>query len=78
MTTALEIDASLYRDALSIQEAHALTGLSTRTIRHAIQSGELTALRPPGTRAWRIPRTEFRRWLKAGECTPPTTDQAGA
>lgn len=63
---ALEKDALSYREAVTIQQAQHLTGLSARTIRHAIQCGALKAVRPPGTRAWRLPSVELQKWLQDG------------
>lgn len=58
--------AALYRGALSINQAYGLTGIDPRTLKRAIERGQLLALRPPGTDRWRIPETVLTEWLAAG------------
>ncbi len=62
--------AALYQGALTITKAKAISGIDHRTIKKAIQDGNLQALKPPGTTRWRIPEQALRRWLAAG-ATPP-------
>jgi excisionase family DNA binding protein len=65
-TSDLEQDARPYQDALTLQQAHSLTGIPTRTIQRAIQRGALKGVRPPGTRRWYVPAVELQRWLQQG------------
>lgn len=67
--------AALYQGALTITAAQAISGIDHRTIKRAIQEGQLQALRPPGTTRWRIPEQALRHWLAAG-VTPPVPAEA--
>lgn len=65
--TPLEQDAQLYQGSMTLQKICTMTGLPISAIRGAVRRGDLKAIRPQGTRAWRVPREEVQRWLKAGE-----------
>lgn len=61
---------TLYQGALTIAKAQAISGIDHRTIKRAIEQGNLQALKPPGTTRWRIPEQALQQWLSAG-ATPP-------
>ena len=58
------------RLAYSIPEAAEVVGVSERTIRNAIRSGDLAALRPKingrPLRSVRVDADELRAWLRSG------------
>ena len=47
----------------SIEGAAAYAGVSTRSIRRAVESGDLAAVRPRGLRVLRIPAAALDAWL---------------
>lgn len=56
---------------LTPAEAGLLTRFSRKTIYRAIQSGELAASRPTGTR-YRIARSDLERWVSTGRLCADT------
>lgn len=70
MNTTPDVIDTLYRGALTLSRAQAISGIDRRSIMRAISEGKLLGLRPPGTSRWRIPEQALRDWLAAGARPP--------
>lgn len=53
------------REYLTTEEIAEMLKVTTKTVRNWLQSGELRGIRLKGS--WRIPKSEFERFLKQRE-----------
>ena len=69
------VDLSLYFDAdlldnlpplIGVPEAAEILSLTPQSVARIIKRGDLVAMRPPGQRAYRIPRQAFLDYLASG------------
>ncbi len=60
------------RQFLSPSEIAKLTGIDVSTIRKAIKSGELPAIRlsSAANAKWRVDRSDLQRWVESKKQTP--------